>query len=149
MENILGNAHTVNHNAIPAACFTHPEIAFVGLNEDQAKEKAKDEKFTLGKSVGHFRANSKALAENEADGIAKVLFNKETEEILGVHIIGIHAADLIQECANAVAAGTTVRELAMMVRLFPLTFFYVLFLLLLFALPSCLPLFWSPQSQST
>ena len=46
---------------------------------------------------------------------SKVLFNKKTEEILGVHIIGIHAADLIQPCANAVAAGTTVRELAMMV----------------------------------
>lgn len=46
----------------------------------------------------------------------QVLFNKETEAILGVHIIGLHAADLIQECSNAVAAGTTVRELSMMVR---------------------------------
>lgn len=44
-----------------------------------------------------------------------MLFNKETEGILGVHIIGLHAADLIQECSNAVAAGTTVRELSMMV----------------------------------
>lgn len=49
---------------------------------------------------------------------AQVLFNKETEAILGVHIIGLHAADLIQECSNAVAAGTTVRELSMMVRAF-------------------------------
>jgi dihydrolipoamide dehydrogenase len=56
------------------------------------------------------------LAELEGEGIAKVLFNKKTEEILGVHIIGIHAADLIQECANAVAQGTTVRQLAMTVR---------------------------------
>lgn len=46
----------------------------------------------------------------------QVLFNKETEQIVGVHIIGLHAADLIQECSNAVAAGTTVRELSMMVR---------------------------------
>jgi dihydrolipoamide dehydrogenase len=44
-----------------------------------------------------------------------VLFNKKTEQILGVHIIGLHAADLIQECANAMMAGTTVRQLAMMV----------------------------------
>jgi dihydrolipoamide dehydrogenase len=44
-----------------------------------------------------------------------VLYNKKTEQILGVHIIGLHAADLIQECANAVAGGTTVREIAMMV----------------------------------
>ena len=47
----------------------------------------------------------------------QVLYNKDTEEIVGVHIIGIHAADLIQECANAMAAGTTVREIAMMVRM--------------------------------
>lgn len=119
VENMLGRPHVVNHNAIPAACFTHPEIAFVGLNEDQAKAKAAAEGFPLGKSVGHFRANSKALAELEGDGIAKVLFNKNTEEILGVHIIGIHAADLIQECANAVAGGTTVREIAMMVHTHP------------------------------
>ena len=119
VENIMGRTHVVNHNAIPAACFTHPEIAFVGLSEEQAKAKAAAEKFTLGKATGHFRANSKALAENEGDGIAKVLFNKETEEILGVHIIGIHAADLIQECANAVATGTTVREMAMITHTHP------------------------------
>lgn len=45
-----------------------------------------------------------------------MLYNKKTHEVLGVHIIGIHAADLIQECANAMAAGSTVKELAMMVR---------------------------------
>jgi hypothetical protein len=49
-----------------------------------------------------------------------VLFNKQTEELLGVHIIGLHAADLIQECSNAMAAGSTVRELSYMVR--PLLF---------------------------
>lgn len=119
VENICGRPHVINHLHIPAACFTHPEISMVGLSEDQAKEKAKAEGFEFGKSVGHFRANSKALAENEGDGIAKVLFNKDTEEILGVHIIGIHAADLIQECANAMMAGSTVRELAMMTHTHP------------------------------
>lgn len=119
VENIVDRPHVVNHNAIPAACFTHPEIAFVGLSEDQAKDLAKTEGFEIGKSTGYFKANSKALAENESDGIAKVIFRKDTEELLGVHIIGIHAADLIQECANAVAAGTTVRELAMMTHTHP------------------------------
>lgn len=119
VENICGRPHVINHNNIPAACFTHPEIAMVGLSEDQAKEKAAADGFELGKSTGHFRANSKALAENEADGIAKVLFNKDTEEILGVHIIGLHAADLIQECANAMVAGSTVREVAMMTHTHP------------------------------
>jgi len=116
VENIKGRAHVVDHNAVPAACFTHPEVAFVGMNEEQAKALAEKEGFKLGKSIGHFRANSKALAEGEPDGIAKVLVNKDTEQLLGVHIIGIHAADLIQECANAMAAKTSVRELSMMVR---------------------------------
>jgi len=119
VENIAGRPHAVNHNAVPAACFTHPEIAFVGLSEEQVKARASSEGFTMGKAIGHFRANSKALAEVQGDGIAKVLFNKDTEEILGVHIIGLHAADLIQECANAVAAKTSVRELAMMVHTHP------------------------------
>lgn len=119
VENILGREHKVNHDAIPAACFTHPNIAFVGLSEEQAQARAEKEGFTLGKSTGHFRANSKALAELEGDGIAKVLFNKDTEELLGVHIIGMHAADLIQECANAIARGTTVRELAMITHTHP------------------------------
>jgi len=119
VENICGRHHVVNHDAIPAACFTHPEIAMVGPTEEQCIERAKNEGWTLGKSQGSFRANSKALAENEGNGIAKVLFNKDTGKVVAVHIIGIHAADLIQECANAVAAGTTVRELSMMVHTHP------------------------------
>jgi dihydrolipoamide dehydrogenase len=119
VENICDRPHAVDHQAVPAACFTHPEIGMVGMTEEQAVEKAKEEGWELGKSQGSFRANSKALAEGEGAGIAKVLFNKETEKIVGVHIIGIHAADLIQECANAMAAGTTVRELAMVVHTHP------------------------------
>jgi len=119
IENIVGRSHVVEHNNIPAACFTHPEIAMVGLTEAQAKEKAEKEGFTLGKSNGSFKANSKALAELEGQGMVKVLFNKDTGKVLGVHIIGIHASDLIQECANAMAAGTTVQELAMVVHTHP------------------------------
>lgn len=119
VENIVGNKHEVDHDAVPAACFTHPEISMVGLTEPAAKEVAERDGFELGKSVGHFRANSKALAEAEGDGIAKVLFNKENNKILGVHIIGMHAADLIQECSNAMARGTTIEELAFCVHTHP------------------------------
>mmetsp|Transcript_34774 Transcript_34774/g.62607 ORF Transcript_34774/g.62607 Transcript_34774/m.62607 type:complete len:525 (+) Transcript_34774:127-1701(+) len=119
VENICGRTHAVNHDAIPAACFTHPEIAMVGPTEEQAIVLAEKEGWTLGKSQGSFRANSKALAELEGNGMAKVLYNKETGKVVAVHIIGIHAADLIQECANAVAAGTTVQELSMMVHTHP------------------------------
>lgn len=119
VENIIGKDHVLNHDSVPAACFTHPEIAMVGLTEPKAKELAESSGFELGKSTGHFRANSKALAEGEGDGIAKVLFNKANGKILGVHIIGMHAADLIQECSNAIARGTTVNELAFCVHTHP------------------------------
>jgi dihydrolipoamide dehydrogenase len=119
VENMVGRKHAVDHDTIPAACFTHPEIAMVGLTEEQAKAKAEKEGFTLGKSSGSFRANSKALAELEGTGMAKCLFNKDTGKVLGVHIIGLHASDLVQECANAIAAGTTVQELSMMVHTHP------------------------------
>jgi len=119
IENICGRDHEVDHSAIPAACFTHPEISMVGPTEEQAVEMAEKEGWTLGKSQGSFRANSKALAEGESNGMAKVLFKKETGHVVAVHIIGLHAADLIQECANAVAAGTTVQELSMMVHTHP------------------------------
>eukprot|EP00922_Rhytidocystis_sp_ex-Travisia-forbesii_P065985 GHVS01097989.1.p1 GENE.GHVS01097989.1~~GHVS01097989.1.p1 ORF type:complete len:628 (-),score=101.37 GHVS01097989.1:346-2229(-) len=119
VEDMLGGHHIVNHHAIPAACFTHPEIAFVGLTEAQANDKARSDGFELGKSVSHFRGNSKALAEGEGDGIAKVLFRKDNGKLLGVHIIGLHASDLIQECANAIAAGTSVQQLSFMVHTHP------------------------------
>jgi dihydrolipoamide dehydrogenase len=119
VENIAGNEHEVDHDSVPAACFTHPEISMVGLTEPKAKELAAASGFSLGKSTGYFKANSKALAEGEGDGIAKVLFNKDNGKILGVHIIGLHAADLIQECSNAMARGTTVNDLAFCVHTHP------------------------------
>ena len=119
IENIAGRTHVVNHDAIPAACFTHPEIAMCGPTEEQCKERAEAEGWTLAKSVGSFRANSKALAEGEGSGMAKCLYKKETGEVVAVHIIGMHAADLIQECANAIASGATVQDMAMIVHTHP------------------------------
>ena len=58
-------------------------------------------------------------AEGESEGIAKVIFRKDTYEVLGVHIVGLHAADLIQECSNAINAGSTLEDLAMMVHTHP------------------------------
>merc|ERR1711906_1344 len=89
IENICGRDHAVNHDAVPAACFTHPEIAMVGPTEEQARERAEKEGWELGVSLGNFKANSKALAEGSGDGMAKVLFNKETYEVIGVHIVGL------------------------------------------------------------
>jgi len=119
VENMCGSEHVLNHDSVPAACFTHPEIAMVGPTEEQAKEKAEKEGFEIGISSGNFKANSKALAEGAGDGVAKVIFRKDTKEVIAVHIIGLHAADLIQECANAIEHGTTLDELAMTVHTHP------------------------------
>ena len=60
----------------------------------------------------YFKANSKALAELESDGILKLIFNKDTGIVLGAHIFGLHAADLVQEIANAIARNQDVVQLA-------------------------------------
>jgi len=119
VENMCGTEHVLNHDAVPAACFTHPEIAMVGPTEEQAREKAEADGYEIAISSGNFRANSKALAEGAGDGVAKVIFRKDTYEVIGVHIIGLHAADLIQECANAIEHGITLQELAMTVHTHP------------------------------
>jgi dihydrolipoamide dehydrogenase len=111
VDNILGHPRTIDYRSIPAATFTHPEISSVGLSEADAKELAAKEGFELGSVRSYFKANSKALAELESDGLMKLLFNKTTGEVLGAHIYGLHAADLIQEVANAVARRQSVKQL--------------------------------------
>ncbi len=108
VDNILGHTRAIDYRSIPAATFTHPEISSVGLSEADARELAAKEGFELGAVRSYFKANSKALAELESDGLMKLLFNKASGEVLGAHIYGLHAADLIQEIANAVARRQSV-----------------------------------------
>lgn len=119
VENMCGRTRTVDYRSIPAAAFTHPEVSFVGLTEPAAKELAKAEGFEVAAVRSYFKGNSKALAEGETDGLAKVIFRKDTGELLGAHIIGLHAADLIQEAANAIAQRKSVHDLAFLVHTHP------------------------------
>ncbi|MBX2865247.1 MAG: dihydrolipoyl dehydrogenase [Leptolyngbyaceae cyanobacterium MAG.088] len=119
VENMCGRSREAQYNSIPAAAFTHPEISFVGMTEPQAKEKAEAEGFKIKAVRSYFKANSKALAESESDGIAKLIFREDTGEILGGHIIGLHAADLIHEVSNAIAQGEPVQSLANLVHTHP------------------------------
>ncbi|GBF88245.1 dihydrolipoyl dehydrogenase [Raphidocelis subcapitata] len=119
IENMLGRPHVLNHNSVPAACFTHPEVSFVGVTQEKAEEMAKEKGFPLGISKTSFKANSKALAEKEGEGMAKMLYRKDTGEILGVHIFGLHAADLIHEASNAIATGQTVQDIKFNVHAHP------------------------------
>ncbi|EGJ30955.1 MULTISPECIES: dihydrolipoyl dehydrogenase [Moorena] len=119
VENICGRQRTVDYRSIPAAAFTHPEISYVGLSEPQAKQLASEEGFEVSVVRSYFKGNSKAIAEGEADGVAKVIYRKDTGEVLGVHILGIHASDLIHEASNAIANRQSVNSLAYLVHAHP------------------------------
>lgn len=86
---------------IPSAVFTSPECAMVGITEEKCNELGRN--IRIGKAT--FRANGKALAMGEPDGLAKVIVDADTDEILGCHICGAHAADLVQEIATAMQSG--------------------------------------------
>ena len=88
-------------DVIPSAVFTSPECAMVGLTEEKCIELGRN--IRIGKAT--FRANGKALAMGEPEGLAKVIVDADTDEILGCHICGAHAADLVQEVATAMQSG--------------------------------------------
>ncbi|MBW4661333.1 MAG: dihydrolipoyl dehydrogenase [Drouetiella hepatica Uher 2000/2452] len=119
IETICGRPRQMDYRSIPAAAFTHPEVSFVGLTEPAAVELSKTEGFEVATVRSYFKGNAKAIAEGETDGLAKVIYRKDTGEVLGVHIIGLHAADLIQEAANAIAERRSVQELAYFVHTHP------------------------------
>jgi len=119
VENICGRPRQIDYRSIPAAAFTHPEVSFGGLTEPIAIELGKTEGFKVAVTRSYFKGNSKALAEAETDGLAKVVYREDTGELLGAHIIGLHAADLIQEAANAIAQRRSVHDLAYLVHTHP------------------------------
>ncbi|NJP11872.1 MAG: dihydrolipoyl dehydrogenase [Leptolyngbyaceae cyanobacterium RU_5_1] len=119
VETICDRPRQVDYHSIPAAAFTHPEIGFVGMTEPAAQEKAKAEGFEVGVARTYFKGNAKALAEGETDGLAKIIFRKDTGEVLGVHIFGLHASDLIHEAASAIAQRQSVHSLAFLVHTHP------------------------------
>jgi len=119
VDNICGRQRQVDYRSIPAAAFTHPEISYVGMTETAAKELAQAEGFEVGTVRSYFKGNSKALAEGEADGMAKLVYRQDTGEVLGVHIIGLHASDLIHEASAAIANRQSVHTLAHLVHTHP------------------------------
>ncbi|NET02227.1 MAG: dihydrolipoyl dehydrogenase [Sphaerospermopsis sp. SIO1G2] len=119
VENILEKDRKVDYRSIPAAAFTHPEVSYVGLTETAAQELGLTEGFEVATSRSYFKGNSKALAEKEADGIAKVIYREDTGEVLGVHIFGAHASSIIHEASAAVANRQSVKDLAYLVHAHP------------------------------
>ncbi|TLY18165.1 MAG: dihydrolipoyl dehydrogenase, partial [Nitrospirae bacterium] len=99
VENILGHHREIRYNVIPAGIFTLPEIGRVGLTEQQARERSQKSEAEI--KIGRFRhiALGKAHGVGDTTGLFKIIADAKTGAILGVHIIGAHAADLIHEAA--------------------------------------------------
>jgi dihydrolipoamide dehydrogenase len=98
----------VDHDTIPGVCYTDPEIAGVGRTEEQLKKDGTPYR----KGVFFFRANSRARALERIDGRVKILAHQETDRILGVHMIGPRAGDLIAEAVTAMSFGASSEDLA-------------------------------------
>jgi dihydrolipoamide dehydrogenase len=108
VRNILGRPATMSYDVIPAGIFTFPEVGRVGLTEQEARQRGMDIK------IGKFRpiGLGKAHASGETSGLMKIVTEAKTGRIVGVHLVGSHAADLIHEAAVAMQMGATAATLA-------------------------------------
>lgn len=104
---VTGRGH-VNYDSIAGVVYTQPEIAFVGRTEEQLKEQGRNYR----KGVFPFRGNGRARTLGQVEGLVKVLADASTDRILGVHILGPHAGDLINEAAAAINFGASSEDLA-------------------------------------
>ena len=108
VERIAGLPGHVNYATIPGVVYTAPELAMVGLTEQQCKQR--EGGYRSGRF--YFRANGRALAAGETDGLVQVLADEETDRILGVHVLGPHASELIAEAVVAMEYRASAEDLA-------------------------------------
>jgi dihydrolipoamide dehydrogenase len=106
-RNMMGADLRMDYGTVPGCVYTRPEIASVGLTEEKAKA-AND--IEIGRFF--FRANGKAVIMNEIDGMVKIVSDRKSGHVLGVHILGPHATDLISEAVLGMRLGMTVKDLA-------------------------------------
>ncbi|ERN19791.1 dihydrolipoyl dehydrogenase, mitochondrial isoform X1 [Amborella trichopoda] len=108
VEFIAGKEGHVDYDTVPGVVYTHPEVASVGKTEEQVKALGVD--YRVGKFP--YMANSRAKAIDDADGLVKILAEKETDKILGVHIMGANAGELIHEAVIALQYGASSEDIA-------------------------------------
>ena len=108
IETIAGFAGHVNYDAIPGVIYTYPEVASVGKTEEELKEGG----VAYSKGTFPFAANSRARANGSSEGFVKVLSDKETDRILGVHIIGPNAGEMIAEGVLGIEYGASSEDIA-------------------------------------
>ena len=109
-ETINGEKPHINYNLIPGVVYTWPEVASVGYTEQQLK----DDKVAYKVGSFPFKASGRARASNESDGLIKVLADKSTDEILGVHMVGPRCADMIAEAVVAMEFRASAEDIARM-----------------------------------
>ncbi len=114
-ENAMEGSETMNYDVVPGAIFTVPEVANAGLTEAEAKERG----YQARADSVLFRTIGKAQVIGEIAGQAKIVSDAETGKVLGVHIIGPHATDLIAEGTLAIQAGCTVKDIAQTIHAHP------------------------------
>ncbi len=107
-ENIAGQSGHVNYDTIPGVIYTSPEVASIGKTEEQLKELNKS--YKVGKFS--FMANSRAKAIDDTEGFVKILADAQTDKVLGAHIIGPHAGELIAEIGVAMEFGASAEDIA-------------------------------------
>ena len=115
VENIVGNSKTMNYDVVPAGIFTLPEIGQVGLTERQIREQG------ICPKIGRYRygALGKAHAVGDTVGLVKILADPQTDRVLGAHLVGMHAADLVHEAALAMQLKATATDVADMIQAHP------------------------------
>ena len=107
-ENIAGQSGHVNYDTIPGVIYTTPEVASIGKTEEQLKDSKI--KYKVGKFS--FMGNSRAKAVDDAEGFVKILADEITDKVLGAHIIGPHAGELIAEIGIAMEFGASAEDIA-------------------------------------
>jgi dihydrolipoamide dehydrogenase len=108
-ERIAGHKPMVNYETVPSVIYTHPEIAWVGKTEQQLK--ADGEEFRVG--MFPFVANGRALAANDNEGMVKVIADAETDRILGVHVLGAQASELIAQAVISMEFSASAEDLGL------------------------------------
>jgi dihydrolipoyl dehydrogenase len=114
-EIIAGHNRVVDYVAMPAVIFSDPEIATVGLSESEAKEKG----YEAASGKFPFAAIARPATQLQTEGYVKFIFDKESKQVLGCHIIGAGASDLIAEAALAIEMGSSVEDIALTVHAHP------------------------------
>jgi len=107
-EGICGGPVHIDYNCVPSVIYTHPEVAWVGKNEEDLKAEGVD--YTVGKFP--FSANSRAKCNSDTDGFIKILADKKTDRLLGAHIMGAGAGEMINEAALAMEYGASCEDIA-------------------------------------